>query len=106
MNSKHGSPLTLRHLSQYLLSIYNNYPLNADIRSYRSAYKVGKRIAEHKHTKNAFKAAKYGSEIYGNLNQRGFEDDEDIFVRDLDAEDLFERDYDLLNERDIMDDLD
>ena len=40
------------------------------------------------------------------MNQRGFEDDEDIFVRDLDAEDLFERDYDLLNERDIMDDLD
>jgi len=40
------------------------------------------------------------------LHQRGFEDDEEAFVRDLDAEELFERDYDLLNERDIMDDLD
>ena len=37
---------------------------------------------------------------------RGFEDDEDVFERDLDAEELFERDFDLLDERDIIDDLD
>ena len=86
---------------------YNNYPLNADIRSYSSAYKVGKEIAGHKNTKNAFKALDYGSRIYSNLHQsRGFEDDEDVFERDLDAEELFERDFDLLDERDIIDDLD
>ena len=72
-------------------SNYNNYPLNEDIWSYSSAYKVGKEIAGHKNTKNAFKALDYGSRIYSNLHQsRGFEDDDDVFVRDFDASDDLE----------------
>ena len=95
MISKHESPLVLRLqlLSQYLLSNYNNYPLNADISSYRSAYKIGKEIAGHKHTKNAFKAIDYGTQAYGMFKQnRGFEGDDagDVFVRDLEASDDLE----------------
>jgi hypothetical protein len=110
--SKHGSPVEveLRHLRRYFLSIYNKYPLNVDIWSYSTAFKFGKKIAGHKNTKNAFKAIDYGSQAYNtyaNFKQgRGFEDDEDVFGRDLDAEEFFERDYDVLDERDIIDDLD
>ena len=34
------------------------------------------------------------------LKHRGLEDDEDLLVRDLDAEELFGREYDVLDERD------
>ena len=95
MISKPGSPLELRDLGQYFLSIYNKYSLNADIWLYSKAFKMARRIAKHKHTKKAFKAVDYASEIYGNLRQRGFEDGEDIFIHDLDSEELWERDYDL-----------
>ena len=95
MISKHGSLLVLRLqlLSQYLLSNFNNYHLNADIWSYRSAYKIGKEIAGHKNTKNAFKAIDYGTQAYGMFKQnRGFEGDDasDVFVRDLEASDDLE----------------
>jgi hypothetical protein len=76
-----------------------------------SAFKIGKKIAGHKNTKNAFRALDYSQQAYGAVQQfrqlrsRGFEDDEDIFVRDLDAEELVGRD-DLLDQRDIIDDLD
>ena len=95
MISKHESPFVLRLQlsSQYLSSNYNNYPLNADIWSFRSAYKIGKEIAGHKHTKNAFKAIDYGTQAYGMFKQnRGFEGDDtsDVFVRDLDTSDDLE----------------
>ena len=37
---------------------------------------------------------------------RGLEDDEELSLRDLEAEDIFEREYDLFDERDTFDDLD
>ena len=49
------------------------------------------------------------SQVYGAyqmVKSRGFEDDEDMFVRDVDTEELFGREYDLLDERDTFDDLD
>jgi hypothetical protein len=83
-------------------------PLN-----FKTAGKVvswGTKVSEHKHTQNAMKAVDYGSQIYGAYGamkqSRSLEDDEDLFVRDLDAEELFGREYDLLDERDTIDDLD
>ena len=35
--------------------------------------------------------------------RRGLEENEDLFGRDFDAEELFEREYDVLDERDIID---
>ena len=41
------------------------------------------------------------------VQRRGFEDDEELSRRDLDAEEVFEREYyDVLDERDTFDDLD
>jgi hypothetical protein len=40
------------------------------------------------------------------VQSRGLEHNEDLFGRDLDAEELFGREYDYLDERDIIDDLD
>ena len=66
-------------------------------------------LSKHKHTKHALKAFDTASQVYGDvqtMNSRGFEDDEDMFVRDVDTEELFGREYDLLDERDTFDDLD
>ena len=41
----------------------------------------------------------------GQPNSRGLEDDEELLQRDLDAEELFGREYDLFDERDIVDDI-
>ena len=43
---------------------------------------------------------------YGYRYSRGLERDEDLFERHLDAEGLFGREFDYLDERDIFDDLD
>jgi hypothetical protein len=40
------------------------------------------------------------------FQSRGLADNEDLFGRDLDVEELFGRGYDYLDERDIIDDLD
>ena len=40
------------------------------------------------------------------VQRRDLEDDEKLSLRDLEAEELFERDYDLFDERDTYDDLD
>ena len=40
------------------------------------------------------------------VKARGLEDDEELSLRDLDTEEVFGREYDFLNERDIFDDLD
>ena len=45
--------------------------------------------------------------VASHLKHRGLEDEEDLLVRDLDAEELFVREYDLFDERDYsVDDLD
>ena len=72
---------------------------------YSSAFKFGSRLLKHKHTRHAFKALDYGSQAYGAVQNRDLEDD-DIFVRDLDTEEVFGRESDLLDERDAFDDLD
>ena len=69
-------------------------------------FKFGSKVAKHKHTRKALKAADVGQQIYGAFQNRGLEDNEDLFVRDLDDEELFGREYDLLDERDTFDDLD
>ena len=43
---------------------------------------------------------KVGGKAASHLKHRGLEDDEDLLVRDLDAEELFGREYDVLDERD------
>ena len=76
-------------------------------------------MARHEHTKKAVKHLKTGVEIYKSYQQmqqdqqptrRSFDDDEDVFVlRDLDDHEEFfgrEFEYDLFDERDIIDDLD
>ena len=52
--------------------------------------KFGSRFLKHKHTRHAFKALDYGSQAYGAVQNRGLEDDEDLFLRDLDANDDLE----------------
>jgi len=72
------------------------------------AFKFGERIAKHKNTKHLMTAVDVGSQAYGAyqmVKSRGLED-EDIFERDLDTDELFGREYDLLDERDTFDDLD
>jgi len=81
-------------------------PIKFNTKSATAAFKWGKRLAGHKNTKKALKAAEYGQDIYNTVQSRGLEDNEDFFVRDLDAEELFGREYDLLDERDAFDDLD
>ena len=103
MKSKHGSPSTSRQLGQYFLSIYKKYPLNADIWTYSTLFKYGPKFI--KHTKNFLKGVGYGEQAAGAYQSRALEDDEDLFVRDLDAEEFFGREYDL-DERGIIDDLD
>jgi len=51
------------------------------------------------------KGVDYGQQAAGAFQSRGLEDDEDIFIRDLDAEEFFGREYDL-DERGTIDDLD
>ena len=66
-------------------------------------------LAEHKNTKHVMTAVDTASQVYGAyqmVKSRGFEDDEDMFVRDVDTEEFFGREYDLLDERDTFDDLD
>ena len=110
MISKHGSPLNLTQLGQYFLSIYNKFPLNADLWPYSTVVRFGTKVAKHKHTKNFMTGVDYGQQISSTLqSSRDLEDnDEDLFRvgRDLDTEELFEREYDLLDERDIIFDLD
>jgi hypothetical protein len=74
--------------------------------------KLGSRIHPHKKTLN--RVAKVTNGIYNGQQfvssfqgqSRSLEDDEGLFERDLESEELFERGNDLLDERDIFDDLD
>ena len=79
----------------FFLSNFNKYSLNADLRSYRSAFKFGKRIAKHKNTKHILNAIDYEQQVEGALQSR--DDNEDLFGRDLDVEELFGREYDILD---------
>ena len=45
----------------------------------------------------------YGQQIAGAFQSRALEDNEDLFGRDIDAGELFGREYDLLEERDDLD---
>ena len=102
MISKHGSPSIL---GQYFLTIYNEYPLNADLRSYRKAFKFGERVIKDKRTRKFAKGVNRaangidaGQQVVSAFQSRGLEDNEDL--------ELFGREYDLVDERDIIDDLD
>jgi len=81
-------------------------PGGGAINAITGAFKFGMRLGEHKHAKHLKTAIDVGTDAYQTVNSRGLEDDEDIFVRDLDTEELFGREYDLLDERDTFDDLD
>ena len=70
-------------------------------------------VAKHRRTKQAVKGldrvatgVAVGQEIASTFQSRGFEENEDLYGRDLNAEELYGREYDLLDERDIIDDLD
>ena len=89
MISKHGSPPDLNQLSQYFL-IYNKYPLNVDLSSYREAFEFGKRIFKGKHIKGFADGVDIGQQVASNFQSRGFEDNEDLFGRDMDAFDDLE----------------
>ena len=50
-------------------------------------------LAKHKHTRHAVKALDTASQVYGDvqtMNSRDLEDNEDLFLRDLDAFDDLE----------------
>ena len=111
--SKHGN-LVLVQLRQYLQSIYNKYPLKADVCSY-SLGKLGPKavtfaknhVGDIASVVGLGLALKPAPKPKNQPQRRGLEFDEDLVVRDLDAEELFGREYDLLDERDItIDDLD
>jgi len=77
------------------------------------AIKFGKMVATHKRTKKIATGVNrvatgvaVGQEIVNTLQSRGLEEYEDLFGRDLDAEELYGREYDLFDERDTIDDLD
>ena len=53
-------------------------------------FKFGSKVAKHKHTRNALKAADVGQQVYSALQTRGSEDNEDLFGRDVDAFDDLE----------------
>lgn len=55
-------------------------------------------IKHNKHAKNLFRGVKIANNF---VQSRGLEEDDSLFVRDLDAEELFGREYDLLDERDL-----
>jgi hypothetical protein len=96
-------------LGQYRLSIYNRYPLNADLWLYSRVFSFGRRASRNRHLRRLSKGADYADQAqqaYSSVRSRGLEDDEELFGRDLDDEELFGREYDLLDERDISDDLD
>jgi len=84
-------------------------PAGGGLKALSDAWKFGRKLSEHKNTKHLMTAVDVGSQVYGAVqmvNPRGLEDDEDIFGRDLDTEELFGREYDLFDERDTFDDLD
>jgi hypothetical protein len=91
-------------------------PVKFSLKSASTAVGWVNRMSKHEHTKKAVKYLKTGADLYSSYQQqqqqptrRSFEDDEDVFVlRDLDDEEFFGReyDYDLFDERDIIDDLD
>ena len=89
MISKYGN---LVQLGQYffIISIYNKFSLDAILWSYRAALKWGTKVATSKNTKKAFKAAEVGAQIYNTLTSRDLEDNDEYFVRDLDAFDDLE----------------
>ena len=72
-------PFNFELAASVFLTIYNEYPLNADLRSYSKAFDFGEKIFEHK--------SKKGDRTF---HSRGFEDEEDLFVRDIDAFDDLE----------------
>ena len=117
MISKHGSPLIVE-LGQYYIYIYNKYPLNADIWSYcrlamvtKFALKHMKRHRDGKTAGNdvAMPSSGPGAGLPSQESQptrRELEDSEDLLERDLYDEELFGREYDLLDERETIDDED
>ena len=115
MISKHGSPPNLSQLCQYFFYIDNKIQLNADLWSYSKAFKFIKKIGGSKRTRKfakgvnrAANAYDVGQQISSTFQSRGLEDDEYLYRRDLDVEELFWRESDLLEERasDAIDDLD
>ena len=113
MISKHGSPPNLGQLCQYFFYIDNKIQLNADLWSYSKAFKFIKKIGGSKRTRRVAKgfnraanAYDAGQQISNTFRSRGLEDDEYLYGRDLDVEEFFGREYDLLEERDAIDDLD
>ena len=110
MISKHGSPPNFGQLCQYFFYIDNKIQLNA---SYSKAFKFIKKIGGSKRTRRVAKgvnraanAYDVGQQISSTFQSRGLEDDDYLYGRDLDVEELFGREYDLLEERDAIDDLD
>jgi len=65
-------------------------------------------LADHhkRHPKHFKAGAELANQVSQSITTRGWEDDEDFLRRDLDAEELFGRDYNFLDERDILDYLD
>jgi hypothetical protein len=84
-------------------------PAGGSMKAVSDAWRFGKMLSEHKNTKHLMTAVDVGTQAYGAyqmVKSRGLEDDEDMFERDVDTEELFGREYDLLDERDTFDDLD
>jgi hypothetical protein len=84
-------------------------PPGLGIKSASRILSFGRKASKSKHTGRFLDGLDYGQQAYDAVNSRGLEDDEDLFVRDLDAEEFFGREYDFLDERDhdtIVDDLD
>jgi hypothetical protein len=74
-----------------------------------SEFEFEKKITEDKRARRFLTVLDhdYEQQITGTFHSHGLEDDnEDLSGRDLEAEELFGRGYDLLEERDIIDDLD
>ena len=105
MISKHGSPSTTGQLGQYFFYIYSKTQLNADLWSYskavEKALEIAKKVASSKTVKGLSTAATAfgaGQQIYGffhphgqnNIKSREFEDEEDLFVRYINALDDLE----------------
>ena len=102
MISKHGSPPNSSQLCQLFFYIYSKTQLNADLWSYSKALEFAEKIGKSKRTRRVAKgvdraatAYDVGQQISNTFQSHGLEDNEYIYGRDLDVEELFGWEYDL-----------